>query len=91
MSATTSAEFCTTEALNATLRSRRSDHGGMPVGALLVRKQDIADLRKMLEAAFGKFNLLGIDRVAADLVGWLRTSLTVHFADWRPALVKFVE
>ena len=56
------------EALDVALRSRKNEHGGMPVGVLCVQKKDIADLRKRLEAAFGKFNLSRVDRVTADLV-----------------------
>ena len=38
-------------ALDAALRSRRSDHGGVPVGALLVPKRKLTSCRAALEAA----------------------------------------
>ena len=63
-------------ALDAALRSRRSDHGGVPVGALLVPKRKLTSCRAALEAAVGDLrhgtrsdvrHALVVDRVTPDM------------------------
>ena len=62
--------------LDAALRSRRSEHGGVPVGALLVPKRAITSCRAALEAAVGDLrhgtrsdvrHALVVDRVTPDM------------------------
>ena len=62
--------------LDAALRSRRSDHGGVPVGALLVPKRKLTSCRAALEAAVGDLrhgtrsdvrHTLVVDRVTPDM------------------------
>ena len=62
------------------LKSRNTPHGGVSVGALLVKKRHVAGTRTRLEKAFGNFKFLAVDRLAGDtMVLHLPTHIAAAF------------
>eukprot|EP00966_Prymnesium_polylepis_P102987 2385299-Prymnesium_polylepis.2 len=54
--------------LQALLASRASAHGGVPVGVLLLRKQQVQSWRELLQRHLGRLKFAAVDAVAHDQV-----------------------